>query len=752
LRILHLLPTLTGAGAERQAAVRCTGLRDAGDDVMVGYVHHGRGTWPAAVPAHRFTVHGAWSPALVAEIVALIRRWRADVVHTMLPRMDVAGGIAAAIAGVPLVIDEPNSGPSYGRDVPSRLRVAVARRFAAAVIANSPAGARYWENVAPELPVHIIPNSVPFAEIAATPPAPRPPHRFVAIYAGRLEPQKRVDVFLRASAAVMAGRDLFVRICGDGSERERLERLARELGIASRVEFTGFVTDVWRDLRASDLFALLSEFEGEPNAMLESFAAGVPVILSDTEAHRPFAGAALLVPLGDVAATADAIGKVLDGQARERVAAASQLAATRTPEANVAACRAVYSGVVSPRGRGLHLGIDGSNLRSGGPITHVTELLRHARPASHGIARVTVWGGTATLARIPDQPWLTRVHVPQLDRPLPWRVAWQLLRRPRLTRRCDVLFAPGVTPAGGFEPYVSISQNMQPFDGRERARYPFSWAAIRLWLLRWLQARAFRKSAAVIFLTDFARDWIGTKSGVSTGRSSVIPHGVSDGFRQPPRPARPLASYSEADPFRIVYVSDFYVYKHHGTIAEAVCRLREERLPVLLELIGAPVEPAVVRRLHETLARHPAAAQAVRIISPMPHDELPRVYRDAGAFVFASTCENLPLTLIEAMASALPIAAAAERPMTDILGDGAVYFDAEDPESATDALRALAVDPQLRERLARANYEASAAYSWRRCADETFALLASVARGRESVTDLRERLARPLRSRRQARG
>jgi len=136
---------------------------------MAGYVHHGRGTWPASVPAHRFVSQGAWSPALVAEIVALIRRWRADVVHTALPRMDVAGGIAAAIAGVPLVVDEPNSGPSYGRDLRSRLRVAVARRFAVAVIANSPAGARYWESVAPEVPTHVIPNSVPLAEIVATP-------------------------------------------------------------------------------------------------------------------------------------------------------------------------------------------------------------------------------------------------------------------------------------------------------------------------------------------------------------------------------------------------------------------------------------------------------------------------------------------------------------------------------------------------------------------------------------------------------
>lgn len=756
MRILHLIPTLTGAGAEHQLAMLCTGLHEEGHEVMAGYVHHGLGNWPAAVPAHRFAAHRPWDPRLIVEIVTLIRRWRADVVHTWLPRMDVAGGVAAAIARVPVVMTEPNSAASYGCDIKTRLRVAVARRVGATVVANSASGERYWADVAPELRRCVISNAVPFEAIANTPSSGRPQHAFSGIYAGRLEPHKRVDVFLHACAAVMAERDLFVRICGEGSERPRLAALARELGIADRVHFTGFVSDVWRYLRAADFSALLSDFEGEPNAVLEAFAAGVPAILSDIDAHRAFGAIALLVPRGDVPATAAAIGALLDHPdvARERIAAARQLAAGRTVDAHLAEFRDVYAGVARQRD-GLHVAIDASNLRSGGPITHVTELLRHARPAAHGISRVTIWGGAATLARIPDLPWLERVHVPQLDRSLPHRVAWQLFRRPRLTRRHDILFAPGVTPSRGFEPFVSMSQNMQPFDGRERARYPFSWAALRLWLLRYVQARTFRESAAVIFLTEFAREWIGAKSGGGIiGHSSVIPHGVSDAFRRAPRRARPLASYNDADPFRIVYVSDFYVYKHQWTIAEAVCRLRSEGLPVTLELIGAPVEPAVTRRIEETLKRHGAAANAVRILGTIPHDELPRVYLDAGAFVFASTCENLPLTLIEAMASGLPIASAAERPMTDLLGDGAVYFDPEDATSAADALRTLAVDQRLRERSAAANYKASTAYSWQHCADETFALLARVARGQDAVSDVRPRLrfVQRHRRRRQARG
>src|SRR5947209_10647877 len=128
---------------------------------MAGYVHHGAGTWPAAVPAHRFAAHRPWDPMLIVEIVALIRRWRADVVHTWLPRMDVTGGIAAAIARVPVVVTEPNSHTSYGGELKSRVRVAVARRVAAAVVANSAGGGRYWARGGPEVRGQVVTNSVP---------------------------------------------------------------------------------------------------------------------------------------------------------------------------------------------------------------------------------------------------------------------------------------------------------------------------------------------------------------------------------------------------------------------------------------------------------------------------------------------------------------------------------------------------------------------------------------------------------------
>lgn len=356
MRILHLIPTLTGAGAERRLASLCQLLREQGHEVMVGHVSHGRGVWPDSVPVHRFGAERPWDPRLIVEIALLIRRWRADVVHTWLPRMDVAGGIAAAMSGVPLVVQEANSGPSYAAGAKTRLRTAVVRRAAAVVAANSDAGARYWSRVAPRLRTVVIPNAVAAAAIAATEPAARPPHQYTAIYAGRLEPEKRVDVFIRACAAVIERRDLFVRICGDGRDRGRLEALASELGIAARVDFSGFTTDVWRYLRAADVFALLSDFEGEPNALLEAFAAGVPAIVSDIEAHEPFADVALVVQRGDVADTARAIDAVLTGGAdvADRAAAARRLAASRLHAVQAEQYLDLYAAVARSRSVPAH--------------------------------------------------------------------------------------------------------------------------------------------------------------------------------------------------------------------------------------------------------------------------------------------------------------------------------------------------------------------------------------------------------------
>lgn len=377
----------------------------------------------------------------------------------------------------------------------------------------------------------------------------------------------------------------------------------------------------------------------------------------------------------------------------------------------------------------MRVGIDASNLRSGGGVTYIAELLAHAKPDRHGVESVTVWTSPSSIGRIPARSWLDCAPAAALQGGLPRRLFWQVFERSRLAAAAvDVVFAPGATPAGDFRPFVSMSMNMLPFDYPERRRYGWSPQHLRLCLLEGQQRRTFRRSDAVIFLTEFAREQVSERCRLPTdSRRVVIPSGVNERFLSPPRVARPLASHTLEEPFRFLYVSDVSPYKHQANVVEAAALLRRSGLPVALDLIGHPTDPRSLRRLEEKLASV-ADSRAVRFLGPLPHESLPLVYRDTDAFVFASTCENLPMTLVEAMGAGLPIAASDRRPMPDILGGGAVFFDPEDVPSIAAALRHLALDPTLRAECARLAHEAARRYSWGRCADQTFALLADVVR------------------------
>jgi glycosyltransferase involved in cell wall biosynthesis len=82
------------------------------------------------------------------------------------------------------------------------------------------------------------------------------------------------------------------------------------------------------------------------------------------------------------------------------------------------------------------------------------------------------------------------------------------------------------------------------------------------------------------------------------------------------------------------------------------------------------------------------------------------------------------------MAAGVPIACSDRGPMPEVLGEAGVYFDPEQPQQIADALGRLARDAALRARLAQAAWLGAQAYSWGRCARDTFAFVAQVARAR----------------------
>ena len=373
------------------------------------------------------------------------------------------------------------------------------------------------------------------------------------------------------------------------------------------------------------------------------------------------------------------------------------------------------------------LGIDASNIRIGGGVTHLMEVLRTANPRAFGFTQIILWGGISTLNQIEDRAWLDKVPIAQHEIGLLRTVLWQRFSLSDLARgsNCDVLWVPGGSYAGDFHPVVTMSRNLQPFEWRELRRFGWSMLTLKMVLLRWTQSVSYRRADGLIFLTRYAKDVVLNVIGATKFKTITIPHGIHARFHKPPRDQLEFNQYSKARPFKLLYVSTVDVHKHQWHVAEAVAVLRQEGLPVSLSLVG-PAYPPALKRLRKTLAKVDPKADFIKYKGSVPYAELNELYAEADIFLFASSCENMPNILLESMASGLPIACAKRGPMPEVLGDAGIYFDPESPKDIANAIRQLIDSPGLREEKAKAAFEYVQQYSWARCAEETFAFLSSI--------------------------
>ncbi len=145
----------------------------------------------------------------------------------------------------------------------------------------------------------------------------------VLISTGRLASEKNWETFLHAAAKVYESHpDLRVVLLGDGSDKDMLQDLAAELGLAERITFTGAIpfSEVAGYLKAADIFGFASVTETQGLATMEAMAAGLPVVAVDASGTRDIVEdgkQGFLVP-NDAEALAASINRVIESPRRMR--------------------------------------------------------------------------------------------------------------------------------------------------------------------------------------------------------------------------------------------------------------------------------------------------------------------------------------------------------------------------------------------------------------------------------------------------
>ena len=150
------------------------------------------------------------------------------------------------------------------------------------------------------------------------------------------------------------------------------------------------------------------------------------------------------------------------------------------------------------------IGIDASNIRIGGGVTHLKELLDNNNPRNFGLEKIIVFSGSNTLNQLKDQAWLIKITHPLINKSLFHIILWQkfYLNKMLLKYNCNLLFCPAGTYIGRFKPYIAMSQNMLIFEKKESSRYRFSLIRVRFFILNLVQSASFKNANAVINYMD----------------------------------------------------------------------------------------------------------------------------------------------------------------------------------------------------------------------------------------------------------
>jgi glycosyltransferase involved in cell wall biosynthesis len=281
---------------------------------------------------------------------------------------------------------------------------------------------------------------------------------------------------------------------------------------------------------------------------------------------------------------------------------------------------------------------------------------------------------------------------------------WEQAALPVLARRADLLYCPAnLAPLASRRNAVVIHDLAALAHPEWYGRTYVAWQRLVL-------PQIARRARLVLTVSEFSREEIARRLGVSPDLIAVVPNGVAEAFSASADPAPAAAAFQLDRPY-VLALATRSARKNLGVLRGAAERLDE----LGIELVTAGSGRGYLRGGEQPPGRE---------LGYVPEGLLPGLYAGALAFAMPSVYEGFGLPCLEAMASGTPVVAADSAALPDTCGGAARLADPHDPEAFAGALVRAATDDAERAWLIGAGLERAARFTWRRTAELVDAALA----------------------------
>lgn len=715
-------------GSERQFSLMAKALRQRDFSLLIGCIQKNGPFQSGLGEITEFPCGGSlyarksWTSRY--RLAQYLRKRRIEIAHAFDLYSNLMLIPAARLEGTPVVLGSHRQIGVCFR--PSQLRAqAFGFRLCDRVVCNSRAAAESLLNYGlPRRKIEVIPNGLPAGVFAPTTPAlPKSPEKLrVGMVARMNNPVKNYPGFLRAAARLAPKfPQLEFVLVGDGPLRPELEQLAKSLGLEGRALFLGDRRDIPAVLASLDISVLNSFSESLSNTILESMAAGLPVVATHVGGNADLVSegeTGFLVPPNDEIALAAAIERLLTqpelrsgfGRRAREVAAGDYLVDRVVDQY----CELYLRLLAAKRSK---TGAAGSGRRISPLSNPRPEGAATADPMRVAIVAPSLRyvGGQSAQAAFLLQKWEDDAEVearfiaadPEFPHGLAWLGKIPLLRTVARTPLYLVSLwrgFKGVEAAHVFSAsYWSFL--LAPFPALVIAKMRGAKVLLNYHsgeakdhLSHWRSALPIlRRADCVVVPSGYLADVFG-EFGL---RAHIVPNAVDERqfryrLRQPLEP-------------RLVCTRGFGAYYRVDHVARAFARVQQAYPQATLSLPGTGPEEAQVRSLVQELG-----LRGVDFPGAVARRQMGVYYDRADIFINASWLDNMPLSILEAFAAGTPVVSTAP--------EGVRYFvrhehtgllcEPGDWESlAANAIRLLG-DSALAAALSQNAYEASKQYRW----------------------------------------